>query len=100
MVVMLLHTNDDDVGEWLLTSSSSSSSIVQGKEMAKSISAASYLEVSAKTRKGLDKVFSVAVHCVQQARGVTPAADGAASGADVAPVVVKKKNKSKGCFLM
>jgi GTPase SAR1 family protein len=67
--------------------------------MAKSISAASYLEVSAKTRKGLDKVFSVAVHCVQQARGVSTASEGA-SGADVTPVVVKKKTKSKGCFLM
>jgi Ras-related C3 botulinum toxin substrate 1 len=45
----------------------------EGKEMAKSINAASYLEVSAKTRKGLDKVFKVAVDCVLEARGVSSA---------------------------
>lgn len=77
----------------------------EGKEMAKSISASSYLEVSAKMRNNLDKVFSVAVQCVQTARGV---ATGAAAKGDAgpsgkseadAPVVVPPKKK-KGCLLM
>jgi Ras-related C3 botulinum toxin substrate 1 len=73
----------------------------EGKDMAKSISAASYLEVSAKTRKGLDKVFKVAVQCVQEARGVTTTKGESTADAEAAPVVVnKKKNKSKGCILM
>lgn len=74
-------------------------SAIQAKEMAKSINAASYIEVSAKLRKGLDKVFKVAVECVQQARGVTTAKEGG-SDTEAAPVVVNKKKKSKGCLLM
>jgi len=64
----------------------------EGKEMAEQIKAAKYLEVSAKTRKGLDKVFKVAVNLVQAARGVT-------KGSEPAPPVQVKKKK-KGCLLM
>jgi small GTP-binding protein len=72
----------------------------EGKEMAKSINAAHYIEVSAKLRKGLDKVFKVAVECVQEARGVSNPKEGG-SEADVAPVATNnKKKKSKGCLLM
>jgi len=60
--------------------------------MAEQIKAAKYLEVSAKTRKGLDKVFKVAVNLVQAARGVT-------KGSEPAPPVQVKKKK-KGCLLM
>lgn len=74
--------------------------LFQGKEMAKSINAAHYIEVSAKLRKGLDKVFKVAVECVQEARGVSNPKEGG-SEADVAPVATNnKKKKSKGCLLM
>jgi len=76
----------------------------EGKEMAKSINAASYIEVSAKLRKGLDKVFKVAVQCVMEARGVTNAgAKDASADAEAAPVNVNKttpKKKGKGCLLM
>jgi len=78
----------------------------EGKEMAEQIKAARYLEVSAKTRKGLDKVFEVAVNLVQEARGVTPSEKDSADGGSgtgheekPAPAVVKKK-KGKGCIMM
>eukprot|EP00005_Dracoamoeba_jomungandri_P001986 CAMPEP_0174250010 /NCGR_PEP_ID=MMETSP0439-20130205/322_1 /TAXON_ID=0 /ORGANISM="Stereomyxa ramosa, Strain Chinc5" /LENGTH=260 /DNA_ID=CAMNT_0015329971 /DNA_START=66 /DNA_END=848 /DNA_ORIENTATION=+ len=69
----------------------------EGEEMARQISASKFLEVSAKTRKGLDKVFEVAVQLVQEARGVAPkGADGESEA--TSPVVRKKK--AKRCTLM
>ncbi len=98
--------------------------------MAKSINATSYLEVSAKTRKGLDKVFKVAVNCVQEYRSVpfltshpartfpantgmcvcvcvdiyrgvsTSKENSTTDGNAENPVVVKPKKKNKGCLMM
>jgi len=45
----------------------------EGLAMAKQIQAAKYLEVSAKTRNGLNKVFKTAVELVLEARGELPA---------------------------
>jgi len=75
----------------------------EGQEMAEQIKAAKYLEVSAKTRKGLDKVFEVAVTLVQEARGVTPAEkeSGDSGGSDSAPAPSTSiKKKKKGCIMM
>ena len=41
----------------------------RGEELAQSIGAAKYVEVSAKTRKNLDQVFQAAVTCVLEERG-------------------------------
>jgi hypothetical protein len=67
--------------------------------MADQIKAARYLEVSAKTRKGLDKVFEVAVSLVQEVRGVVSEKD-AGDGGDATPSPVTTKKKKKGCIMM
>jgi len=73
----------------------------EGEEMAAQIKAAKFLEVSAKTRKGLDKVFKVAVNLVLEARGLGTKESGESgdnSSSNVQPVVTKKKKK--GCIMM
>eukprot|EP01087_Luapelamoeba_hula_P011511 TRINITY_DN3138_c0_g1_i1.p1 TRINITY_DN3138_c0_g1~~TRINITY_DN3138_c0_g1_i1.p1 ORF type:complete len:271 (-),score=42.61 TRINITY_DN3138_c0_g1_i1:35-847(-) len=76
----------------------------EGEEMAKQIKAARYLEVSAKLRKGLDKVFKVAVKLVLEARGVTPARDKAGGSSDHAdggqPPAPRAPRKKKACIMM
>jgi len=73
----------------------------EGQEMADQIKAAKYLEVSAKTRKGLDKVFEVAVNLVQEARGVVPSdKDSGEAGDDKSPSVAVVKKKKRGCIMM
>jgi len=67
-----------------------------GLELAKEIGAAKYLEVSAKTRKGLTKVFKVAVECVLEARGVTTKS-GDNGDTEKAP---KEPVRKKKCILM
>jgi len=69
----------------------------EGQEMADQIKAARYLEVSAKTRKGLDKVFEVAVSLVQEARGVVQPDKDSESDNKSPPALKKKK---KGCIMM
>jgi len=71
----------------------------EGEEMAAEIKAAKYLEVSAKTREGLDKVFKVAVDLVLEARGV--GSKGKENSSDEAPSREPAKKKKKGtCILM
>jgi len=75
----------------------------EGQEMADQIKAAKFLEVSAKTRKGLDKVFEVAVALVQEARGVTSSEkeSGESGGSDSTPApATNTKKKKKGCIMM
>lgn len=72
-----------------------------GEEMARQIKAAKFLEVSAKTRKGLDKVFKVAVNLVLQARGVVGPSQSKESGNDAEDALPPPpKRKKKGCILM
>jgi len=76
------------------------------EEMAQQIKAAKCLEVSAKTRKGLDKVFKVAVNLVLEARGLGGGGGGAKESSDHAsdnsshPTPSHNtKKKKKGCIL-
>jgi len=72
----------------------------EGEEMAAEIKAAKYLEVSAKTREGLDKVFKVAVDLVLEARGVGSKGT-KDNSTDEAPSREPAKKKKKGnCILM
>jgi len=72
-----------------------------GQEMAQQIKAARYLEVSAKTRKGLDKVFKVAVNLVQEARGVGAPKDASGeSGEEKVTATPATKKKKRGCVMM
>jgi len=74
----------------------------EGEEMAAEIKAAKYLEVSAKTRDGLDKVFKVAVDLVLEARGVSgnKGGKGENSTGDDAPRETPKPKKKGHCILM
>ncbi|KAL6080433.1 Ras-like GTP-binding protein Rho1 [Balamuthia mandrillaris] len=69
----------------------------EGKAMAKAIEADSYLEVSAKTREGLDKVFEAAVDLVLERSGKGKE-EGETAGAESA--AKKDKKNRKGCVLM
>jgi len=70
----------------------------EGEAMAAEIKAAKYLEVSAKTREGLDKVFKVAVDLVLEARGVSgPKKENSAEEPHDHP---PKKKKKGACILM
>lgn len=63
-----------------------------GQNMAKQIKAAKYLEVSSKTRQGLEEVFAQAIDLVLEMRGISNnKGDGEAKSPTVKPVT-KKKN--------
>jgi len=63
-----------------------------GQSMAKQIKAAKYLEVSSKTRQGLEEVFAQAIDLVLEMRGISSSkGDGEAKSPSVKPAP-KKKN--------
>jgi len=77
-------------------------STAEGEKLAKEIGAVKYVEVSAKTRKGLDAVFQDAVNTVLEIRGAQDK-----PGAPASPVVQshlattkKNTNKKQGCMLL
>jgi len=74
----------------------------EGEEMAAEIKAAKYMEVSAKTRDGLDKVFKVAVDLVLEARGVSgnKGKGENSTGDEHAPRETTKPKKKGHCILM
>jgi len=72
----------------------------EGDAMAKQISAAKYVEVSAKTRKGLAKVFETAVDCVLEDRGVVKAAAEGGDGNHASTHTVAKVKPAKRCVMM
>jgi len=73
-----------------------------GQSMAKQIKAAKYLEVSSKTRQGLEEVFTHAIENVLEMRGVpskgdAPSSESGKSG-NKAPGANKKKDKN--CIIL
>jgi len=70
-----------------------------GLSMAKQIKAAKYLEVSAKTRQGLEEVFNAAIDIVLESRGIdkkgTDGTTNAAANQDSDKKDKKKKEKKK-----
>jgi len=67
-----------------------------GQAMAKQIKAAKYVEVSSKTRQGLEEVFAQAIDLVLEMRGIPSKSDGSADpktpGGGGGKVASKKKN--------
>jgi len=65
----------------------------EGKNLADEIGAIRYVEVSAKTRKGLKEVFDAAVGCVLEAKGLTDSAGGSSDSNGSSSA--RKKNDGK-----
>merc|ERR1712232_295735 len=67
----------------------------EGEQMAQQIKAAAYVEVSSKTRKGLDFVFETADNCALEARGDRSDAEGASADEEerAKPVAPRKQKK-------
>ncbi|KAK5584315.1 hypothetical protein RB653_005923 [Dictyostelium firmibasis] len=76
-----------------------------GISMQKQIKAKKYLEVSAKTRQGLEEVFSAAIEIVLESRGMDKKTqDGSSSGSGVPsgdkPTKGKAGKKKPGCIIL
>jgi len=72
-----------------------------GQSMAKQIKAAKYLEVSSKTRQGLEDVFNQAIDLVLEMRGVPSKSENTSS--DVGKTISKQqtgKKKDKNCIIL
>jgi len=73
-----------------------------GQSMAKQIKAAKYLEVSSKTRQGLEEVFNQAIDLVLEMRGVPSKGENTSS--DTAKTISNKqqtgKKKDKNCIIL
>jgi len=71
-----------------------------GNTMAKQIKAAKYLEVSSKTRQGLENVFNQAIDLVLEMRGVgSPKSNDTADGGKAKPNN-QKKDKKNNCIIL
>jgi len=77
-------------------------STAEGEKLAKEVGAVKYVEVSAKTRKGLDAVFQDAVNTVIEIRGATGEKPGATSSpaAQSHIAAAKKGKKQTNCLLL
>jgi len=73
-----------------------------GQAMAKQIKASKYLEVSSKTRQGLEEVFNQAIDLVLEIRGVTSSKGGDHPNSDTGKPVGKSggKKKDKNCIIL
>jgi small GTP-binding protein len=74
-----------------------------GQSMAKQIKASKYLEVSSKTRQGLEQVFNQAIDLVLEMRGVPSKMEGGNTGDSTSKVGAQKqtsKKKDKNCILL
>lgn len=68
-----------------------------GQSMAKQIKAAKYVEVSSKTRQGLEEVFAQAIDLVLEMRGISSKTDSDAKTPSGAKVASKQK---KNCMIL
>jgi len=68
-----------------------------GQAMAKQIKAAKYVEVSSKTRQGLEDVFAKAIDLVLEMRGISSKPDGDPTKPQAKPAT---KPKSKNCMIL
>jgi len=77
-----------------------------GQAMAKQIKASKYLEVSSKTRQGLEEVFNEAIDLVLEMRGVTKSDGTTQAGSEgdpsktSSPSSGKKDKKKKACIIL
>jgi len=71
-----------------------------GQAMAKQIKAAKYLEVSSKTRQGLEEVFNQAIDLVLEMRGVPSKNDGGGDSGKAKQGQVQKGKKEKTCIIL
>jgi len=67
----------------------------EGKALAEEIGAVRYVEVSAKTRKGLKEVFDAAVGCVMEAKGLGDSSGGSGEGQSNSARSKKDNGKKK-----
>lgn len=71
-----------------------------GQSMAKQIKASKYLEVSSKTRQGLEEVFAQAIDLVLEMRGIPSKSDGTTGEAVKPGKTTGKAKRDKGCMIL